>query len=73
MREQLLKLKETNAIQAKEIEDLKRKVEAVGGDNEGILVAAKLSDEAKQEEFVALKVKHQEEIASLQHIWQGML
>lgn len=49
---------------AKQINDLK-------SENEGIRAAAQLSEESKEEEFIALKVKHQEEIASLQHIWQG--
>ncbi|XP_057295276.1 rab GTPase-binding effector protein 1-like isoform X4 [Hydractinia symbiolongicarpus] len=56
-----LELQVTNL--AKQINDLK-------SENEGIRAAAQLSEESKEEEFVALKVKHQEEIASLQHIWQ---
>ena len=56
-----------------QINDLNVRIEKLQGDNEGIKTAAQLSEESKQDEFNALRLKYQEEIASLSRILQGQL
>ena len=56
-----------------QINDLNVRIEKLQADNEGIKTAAQLSEESKQEEFNALRLKYQEEIASLSRILQGQL
>jgi len=53
-----------------QVKELVRQVDALKSENEGIRIVAKISEEAKQEEFQNLKSKHDEEIASMQHIWK---
>ena len=54
-----------------QINDLNARIEKLQVDNEGIKTAAQLSEESKQDEFNALRLKYQEEIASLSRILQG--
>ena len=54
-----------------QINDLNVRIEKLQADNEGIKTAAQLSEESKQDEFNALRLKYQEEIASLSRILQG--
>ena len=56
-----------------QINDLNVRIEKLQADNEGIKTAAQLSEESKQDEFNALRLKYQEEIASLSRILQGPL
>ena len=56
-----------------QINDLNVRIEKLQADNEGIKTAAQLSEESKQDEFNALRLKYQEEIASLSRILQGQL
>ena len=56
-----------------QINDLNVRIEKLQADNEGIKTAAQLSEESKQDEFNTLRLKYQEEIASLSRILQGQL
>ena len=52
---------------------LEEEIANLKSNTEGIQIAAKLSEEARQEEVASLKVKHVEEVTSMEHIWRGML
>lgn len=67
---QLNNEKETSRQLEIQVKELTRQVDTQKGENEGIRIAAKISEEAKQEEFANLKTQHDEEIASMQHIWK---
>jgi len=49
---------------------LEAEVKSLTSNIEGIQIAAKLSEEARQEELAAIKVKHVEEVTSMEHIWR---
>ena len=51
---------------------LEAEVKSLTSNIEGIQIAAKLSEEARQEELAAIKVKHVEEVTSMEHIWRGI-
>lgn len=54
-------------------ENLQNEMIVLNSDTEGIQAAAKFSEEARQEEIAAIKVKHHEEMVSMEHIWRGRL
>ena len=71
MIDQLKRERETTKEMELQINDLNARIEKLQADNEGIKTAAQLSEESKQDEFNALRLKYQEEIASLSRILQG--
>ena len=52
---------------------LEAEIKSLKSNIEGIQIAAKLSEEARQEDIAALKVKHVEEVTSMEHIWRGIV
>ena len=50
---------------------LEAEIKSLKSNMEGVQIAAKLSEEARQEDIAALKVKHVEEVTSMEHIWRG--
>ena len=62
--------KETSRQLEIQVQELTRQVDEVKSEIEGVRIAAKISEEAKQEEYANLNAKHQEELASMQHIWK---
>ena len=73
MIDQLKRERELTKEMELQINDLNARIEKLQADNEGIKTAAQLSEESKQDEFNALRLKYQEEIASLSRILQGQL
>lgn len=67
---QLNNEKETSRQLEIQVKELTRQIDSVRSENEGVQIAAKISEEAKQEEYANLDAKHQEELASMQHIWK---
>lgn len=53
-----------------QVKELTRQVDHYKAEMEGVRIAAKISEEAKQEEYANIRTKHEEEIASMQHIWK---
>merc|ERR1711962_1205762 len=67
---QLNNEKENSRQLENQVKELTNQIDACRGENEGIRIAAKMSEEAKQEEFANLRTKHEEEIATYQHLWR---
>lgn len=56
-----------------QVKDLTRKNDDLKSEIEGVRTAAQLTNETEREQLVSLKQSHQEEIASLHHIYNGNL
>lgn len=53
-----------------QLKDLTKQVHDCKVENEGIRIAVQISEEAKQEEYMSIRAKHEEEVASIQHIFK---
>ncbi|XP_065055312.1 rab GTPase-binding effector protein 1-like isoform X2 [Rhopilema esculentum] len=62
------KLKSESAVQR--VKDLEEEIASLRASVESVQTAAKLSYETRDEELAAMKVKHVEELASMEHIWK---
>ncbi len=63
--------KEKRTDAENEIKNLQVEISNLKASTEGIQTAAKVSEETRQEEIAELKVKHHEEMVSMEHIWRG--
>ena len=62
-------MKSEGAVQR--VKDLEEEIASLRANVESVQTAAKLSYETRDEELAAMKVKHVEELASMEHIWKG--
>jgi len=68
--EKLNKEKTTSKELEIQINDLSMQISKLKEDNDNIQAAAQITQESNLEEFQNLRLKHEDEIASLRHIWE---